>query len=125
MAQQIRIAIDIEQKAEQNIPITFFLNREEYDWQTETDVVRPVDIFENLEDTEPAQQPIVLENGSGRVFVDDGGKFLGRFLWTAADQKERDFEETFEVPVPPLCPRCENRVPELVDYLCDSCRFGN
>jgi hypothetical protein len=118
MPQIIRIAIDVEQRTKPGVKITgTFLNEQE----------KEAPLFLQMEDREAAKQPITIDGGGTRIFTSDGGKLHGEFKWTASDGNERSFTQEIEVPSPPSCPRCERRVPELVDgdYLCEKCRFGN
>jgi hypothetical protein len=118
MAQQIRIAIDLDQQAEKGVPVKVkFLTPEG----------KTVDVFASIFDKEPTEQPITIDGEEGgRVFTEDGGKFAAHFWWTASDKKERDFQQDFDIPVPPECPKCLQRVPEIPkgEYICHRCRFG-
>lgn len=115
----IRIAVNIDQKTEDfQVPLGLKLLDENG---------KQVDVFGEADSDTPLEQPILFEKYPARVFLNDGGNYKLCFTWKASDNTERPFEESLEIPVPPECPRCERRVPELGegDYLCDDCRFGN
>lgn len=114
----IRVAINIDQKTEDyQIPLSLKLVKDNGD---------PVDVFGKPNATTPLEQPISFDEYPAQVFLDDGGDYKMLFTWKASDNSERTFEESLEIPIPPQCPRCERRVPELNagDYLCDDCRYG-
>ena len=115
MPQVIRIAIEVEQRTEPGVDISGYL------WD-END--NEAEIFLEKDAREPVSQPFTIHGGGTRIFTSEGGKYHGKFSWTASDGKERTFTQEIEIPIPPECPRCEQRVPELVDYLCANCRFG-
>ncbi len=117
MSDDIRVAVDIDQKTEDyQVPLKLKI-------VDEND--KPVDVFAKAEDDEPVEQPVSFDKYPAQVFLNDGGNYKMLFTWEASDNSERTFEETLEIPVPPQCPRCERRVPELSDYICDDCRYGH
>lgn len=112
----IRIAVDIDQKTEDyEVPLKLKLVDESG---------REVPMYADVEDDDSIEQPVAFEKYPARVFINDGGNYKMQFTWTAADNSKRTFEEALEIPVPPQCPRCERRVSELTDYICDDCRYG-
>lgn len=115
----IRIAIDFGQQGEEGVPVKVSIV------EAETD--RPISVFSELRSRDAVAQPFLLKDGGGRVFIEDGGKYKALFAWKASDGQERQFSEEFEIPQPPICPACEQRVPDLNedDYICADCRFGS
>jgi hypothetical protein len=117
MDQEIRIAVDIDQQAEEGIPIKVDLK----DMEGE-----PVQMFKHLDDDTPVDGPVTVDGSGGQIFILDGGKYMLHFKWDAADGNTREFESEIEIPIPPYCRGCEQRVPFIPDddYICEGCRYG-
>jgi hypothetical protein len=111
---EIRIAVNVKQRTQGGIPVQVWL-RDQDDKEVAMYLVA---------EEPPATQPVTFDSGGGKFYVAEGGEYIGRFKWNAADDEEREFEEPISVPSPPECPNCLERVPTLVDYVCESCRFG-
>jgi hypothetical protein len=115
MSTGIRVAIEIDQEAEDGTPIAAKVL--DLDGNEAT-------VYTGLYEDDPAEQPISMIAGEGILYVEDGGEYDAHFTWKASDGKDRGFTQRLKIPLPPTCPKCERRVPELTDYVCEECRFG-
>jgi hypothetical protein len=115
MPREIRIAVEVEKRTEGGSPVKVSLK------DADGNQV-PIYLEDNL--LEPRLDPVTVNSDGGMIFVAEGGSYTAQFQWTSVDEKNREFTEELLVDIPPLCPRCNERVPGLADYICEDCRFG-
>ena len=115
MPREIRIAVEVEKRTDGGVPVQVSLTDESG---------IPVGIYEKPEQPEPSFDPVTVDSGGGMIYLAEGGQYTAHFKWTSADEKEREFTEELPVDIPPLCPKCNERVPGLADYVCEDCRYG-